>query len=153
MTSGRRSAGSCVTRRRTEAPTFIIDENMGSSIAAAFVERGSPACLLTSFVAAGTPDIDFIPRLAQWGQAFVTRDIAMRSNPVEMEALQQCGVHVFLFRAAGLNLDQLRALIADHHASMVRYVTKYTTPFVARVTRNGFDLVVASQRRSSVRRD
>lgn len=90
--------------------------------------------LVSDVFGQGTPDVDWIPRAREFGCAIVTRDIATRSNPAEREALMQCDCHVFIVRGGGLKLNELQALMKQHHTVMVRYVLKYATPFIAHVT-------------------
>ena len=125
---------------------------MGSSVVDAIVEAGGLATLLTDHVPRGTEDVDFIPQLCDWGEAFITRDLAMRTNQSEWQALEVSKVHVFLFRAGGAKLDELQQLIKDRHSSMRNYVHKYGLPFVARVTNVGVAVLTKTGRRGGMRR-
>ena len=133
-------------------PRFIVDECMGSSVVDAIVEAGGRAVLLTDHVKPGTEDVDFIPRLCDWGEAFVTRDLAMRTNEGEKQALGQCKIHVFIFRAGGAKLDELQQLVKDRHPSMRNYVHKYGIPFLARVTNTGIDVLTKTGRRGGMKK-
>jgi len=60
---------------------FVVDENLGESAAAGIREAGGRCVLLTDMVGRGTPDVEWVPRVKEWGAALITRDVAMRRNP------------------------------------------------------------------------
>jgi hypothetical protein len=139
---------------RLDSPdvTFLIDECVGTSVADGLQACGSKIVMLVKKVERGTLDVAWVPRVRDWGcHAIITHDVAMRSRPAEAEALRESGVHVFVLRAHGAKLIDLRAIVETHHATMIRYVAKYAPPFLAHVTRSGIEMK-SGERRSGVRR-
>lgn len=126
---------------------------MGSCGVDAIRGAGGHAVELLGYFAQGTPDVDFLPELHNHCHAFVTRDVAMRSNEQERLALQICRVHVFIVRGGGLKLDDLKALVRGSFAKMRRYVNNHATPFLARVTKSDVVVVSTGGRRGGIKRD
>lgn len=140
-------------RPKRPEPIFFVDENMASCGVDAIIEAGGNAVSILERFAQGTPDVDFLPELHGHCQAFVTRDVAMRSNEQERNALALCKVHVFIVRGGGLRLDPLKALVKLRFAKMRRYVLSHATPFLARVTQSDVDVVSSPGRRGAIDRD
>jgi hypothetical protein len=139
-------------RRSATEIVFVIDEDAGPHVADGVRDAGGNACLLTDKVPRGTPDVEWIPRAREWGSAIITRDIAMRRNPAEQQALASCGLHVFILRGNGLRLDRLRELTKEHYHAMLRYVRTRATPFLAHVSRAGLNIRVGGERSSAIKR-
>lgn len=140
-------------RPRDEDVVFVVDENCGPHVVDGLRDAGCNAILLTERVPPGTLDVDWIPRVREWGHAIVTRDMKMRGNPEERNALALCGVHVFIIRGGGLTFDELRARAKLHGKAMLRYVVKYATPFLAHVTSKEVQPRTPELRRSGVKRE
>jgi hypothetical protein len=141
-----------VKRRKPPEPIFVVDENMASSGVEAIQEAGGVAVSLTDYFERGTPDVEFLPKLGNYGQAFVTRDIAMRTNEDERKALALCTVHVFIVKGGGLKLDDLKALVKVRFPKMRRHVLSHGTPFLARVTASDVAVVDSPGRRGGIKR-
>ncbi len=135
--------------RDRATPVFVVDEDAGPSVAEGIRDAGGLATLLTDHVGRGTPDVDWLPRVAEWGSAIVTRDVAMRRNPEEALALERSGVHVFILRAKGFRADELRDLIRRSYPAMARYVRKQRTPFLARITASRIEVLTDRGRTSA----
>jgi hypothetical protein len=131
---------------------FVVDENLGESGAAGIRAAGGRCVLLTDKVGRGTPDVEWVPRVREWGAALITRDVAMRRNPEERRALERCGVHVFIIRAQGARLEHLRELVSVSYPTMLRHVRNHATPFLALVTRTGVSVQATGGRKGGVRR-
>jgi hypothetical protein len=131
---------------------FVVDENLGESAAAGIRDAGGRCVLLTEMLGRGTPDIEWVPRVKEWGSALITRDVAMRRNPEERKALELCGVHVFIIRAHGARLDDLRGLVKASYATMLRHIRNHATPFLALVTKSGVSVQGTGGRKGGIRR-
>lgn len=131
---------------------FVIDENIGPTIAEGITDAGGKVLMLMDVVPMSTPDLEWLPRAREWGHAILTRDIGMRRTPAEAAALNECGVHVFILRAHGLLYDALRELVKARYAVMVRHVRNHSTPFIAHVTRDEVRVHVGGQRKSAIKR-
>lgn len=139
-------------RPKPPEPIFVVDENMASSGVEAIQEAGGTAVSLTDYFERGTQDVEFLPELGKYGQAFVTRDVAMRTNEQERRALAICPVHVFIVRGGGLKLEELKALLKLRFPKMRRHVLSHGTPFLARVTPSDVDIVDSPGRRGGIKR-
>lgn len=138
-------------RSRSEI-VFVIDEDAGPPVADGIRDAGGKAILLTDMVGRGVPDVEWLPRVSEWGQALITRDVAMRSVPAERQALAKCGVHVFILRAQRMGFDVLRSTTKNRFPNMLRFVQSHATPFVAHVTANGVDVKETNGRRAAIRK-
>ena len=118
---------------------FVVDEDAGPHVANGVREAGGRATLLVELIGQGVHDVDWIPRVKDWGSALITRDIAMRSVRAEREALARSGVHVLILRCGGMTIDELRETIVRHFPRMLRHVRNEATPFLAHITREGID--------------
>jgi hypothetical protein len=139
-----------VRQRKLAQVTFVIDEDTGPSAAEGIREAGGHAVLLTHARGMGAKDVDWLPTVKQLGHALITRDISMRFDHKDVFAA--CGVHVFIVRAAGIRIDELRVLMRSHHATMCRFVRTHALPFVARVTRNDVVVIDSPGRRGAIKR-
>lgn len=125
---------------------FVVDEDAGPHVAQGIRDAGGKASLLIELIGRGVQDVDWIPRVNEWGHALVTRDVAMRSVRAERDALAKCGVHVFILRGQGMKFEALRATMKCHFPTMLRFVRNHATPFVAHITGNGVDVRVTGGR-------
>jgi hypothetical protein len=119
---------------------FVVDEDAGPHVAEGIRDAGGNARLLIDIIGRGIPDLTWLPMVSSWGQALITRDVAMRSVRVEREALTRCGVHVFILRGQGMKFDALRETMKRHFPKMLRFVRNQSLPFVAHITANGVDV-------------
>jgi hypothetical protein len=139
--------------RRSEADVvFVVDEDCGPNVVAGVRDAGGEACLLTDKVPAGTLDVEWIPRAREWGSAIITRDVAMRFNLAEQQALANCGIHIFILRGKGMGLDRVRELTKANFKTMLRYVCTQATPFLAHVNSKGVSIRIGGGRRGAIRR-
>lgn len=138
-------------RPREEDVIFVVDECCGPHVAKGLRDGGCKAVELVTLVPAGTEDVNWIPKANSWGHAIITRDVRMRSNEHERAALELSGVHIFMLRG-GLSLDDLYSVTKAYAPAMLRHVIKYSTPYLAYVTRKAVDVKVG-MRRGAVKRN
>lgn len=139
-------------RLREADVVFVIDEDVGPSIGAGITAAGGRILLLTDVVPRGTPDVQWVPRASTWGAAIVTRDVSMRRRPQETAALVSSQCHVFVLRCHGMKLEAAAELLSAHTPKMIRYVIKYSVPFLAHVNANGVDIKVGGPTRAGERK-
>lgn len=140
-------------RPRESDVVFVVDEDAGSNAVKGVLSAGGKAVLLTDHSPCGTPDTVWLHQVSQWGHAIITRDFSMRHVEAEREALKTCGCHVFVLRCGGARFNELQEIVRLHHATMVKYVTRYATPFVAHVTAKSVNPRCELVRWADVKRD
>ncbi|HSK02639.1 MAG TPA: hypothetical protein VK932_15415 [Kofleriaceae bacterium] len=140
-------------RRDVASIVFVIDEDAGPHVRDGICDAGGQAILLIDQIGRSVPDVDWIPRVREWGQALVTRDVSMRSVRAERDALAKSGVHVFILRCSGMKIDELRATIARHFPKMLRCVRNQATPFLAHITAAGVEVRQTGGRPGGRRKD
>ena len=77
--------------------TFFLDENISRSIAQAMTALGHRFEHLLDHFPQGTPDVEFLPKIAEKGWLLVTQDKRIRRKPHERKALMNTGVGAFIF--------------------------------------------------------
>ncbi|HVV82111.1 MAG TPA: hypothetical protein VHE35_03495 [Kofleriaceae bacterium] len=127
-------------RLRDDEVVFVVDEDAGFHVARGITDAGGRAVLVVDKAGSGAKDRQWIPLAREWGNAIVTRDLAMRRTPAETAALLASNCHTFILRAGNLKLDDLYALARDMYRPMLRYVTTRFPPFLATVSSSGISV-------------
>ena len=95
--SSKRSAAR-TRRRQRKPPTFYVDECLGRGIALKLQSDGHDARPFDEF--AGRPDVEFLPVLGERGWVLLTKDKNIRRNRLEIEAILNRALLLFLTAAS-----------------------------------------------------
>lgn len=83
----------------------------------------------------GIKDDEWLREIGQRGWIVLTKDKNFKRRPLEREAILTAGVRAFFLSATNLSTEQTAQTFVDALPRMRRICTKYSGPFIARVTR------------------
>jgi hypothetical protein len=85
----------------------------------------------------GTPDEAWLPLVGKNGWVLITADKRMRYNLLERRALELSAVREFVFASGNLSGNEMAAALKTALRKMQRMCRRFSTPFVAAITRTG----------------
>lgn len=118
---------------RPPEPTFFVDQNLSGVFAVHLrVKGGLKVEDLASHLPPTTPDIEWIPFVAEKGWVAITLD-QFREDPEELVALMVHGVKVFVLVGRASNED--RAAVFLRKIKWIRRtIAEHSEPFMARIS-------------------
>jgi MOSC domain-containing protein YiiM len=84
-----------------------------------------------------TVDADLFPAVATRGWVFLTQDGRIRYRPVEIAALREAGLAVFVVSSGNLSAHDTVAVLERARHRIERLLESQPRPFVARVAKDG----------------
>jgi hypothetical protein len=130
--------------RPRETPVFFIDHCLGTEkVAQRLRSLGVDArVLVEEGFSEDSEDVDWLPVVAGWGWAILTKDKRIRRRALEREAINASGAGAFILAAAGLGGDAIAEAIASALPQMVRIWNSRARPFIAIVSARGAVTVI-----------
>jgi hypothetical protein len=92
-----------------------------------------------------TKDVVWLPLVGEKRWVLITKDIAMRSNPLEIAAIIHSGVATFALPAGGQTAAKNVAAIKTAWRAMQRCLRRFAPPFIATITISGEVTVIHDQ--------
>jgi hypothetical protein len=71
----------------------------------------------------------------------LTKDKAIRTRPVELQAVKQANVRMFTLSSGNMTGQEMGRIFVDNFLKMGRFMRKHSPPFIARVSTSGVALV------------
>jgi hypothetical protein len=93
------------------------------------------------------PDARWLAESGKRGWVVLTKDDAIRRNPLERRALLTAGVRTFIITSASMAGPEMAELLVKHLARIENLARSRRAPFIARVASSG--VVVMETGRSS----
>ena len=81
-----------------------------------------------------TPDLEWLPKIGEWGWIILTKDARIARNTLERQAVAYAGVRMFTLASKNLTGEQTAIAFRDALNSMLKFVEKHPAPFIARET-------------------
>ena len=75
------------------------------------------------------------------GWAVLTKDGAIRKNPMERHALAATGVRAFVVTSGNMGSEEMVAMLVKHLHRMENLARSRRPPFIAAVTRGGVKVI------------
>lgn len=95
---------------------------------------------------AGTADVVWLAEAGRRGWLVLTADGRLSRNKLEIRALAEAKVMVFVLPMKNLAGPILAAICTSRASSMMRFAQSHRAPFVASVTKSGVRMLRDSQR-------
>lgn len=122
--------------RLPEPLIFLLDRAVPGALSPALLE-GEDLVLLDDRFAPDTRDAVWIPEVGAQGWVIVTKDTAMKRNPLEKRALLAANTAVFFFANGGLPGHRLGEALAHALPGMRRAIRRFDVPILGRVNATG----------------
>jgi len=103
----------------------------------AALAKGESLNLLDDYFAPTTLDATWIPEVGAKGWVILTKDTAMRRNPLEIQALLSAGTAVFFFANASLPGSKVGDALALALPGMRTAMRRFKVPVMGRVNASG----------------
>jgi PIN like domain len=127
--------------RLPEPFTFLIDRCLGTSAVPEALEPalldGEAVVVLDDHFESDTRDAVWIPDVGARGWVILTKDTAMRRNPLEFRALLSANTAVFFFANAGLPGPKVGDALALALPGIRTAIRRFKVPFMGRVNAVG----------------
>jgi PIN like domain len=122
---------------------FFLDENIdGPELADRLRDGGLQCEQHRAHFAAGTSDVEWIPRVAAKGWLIVTRDGMMRRRRVERETWMRAEALVVIIRGDSMGAADMAMALLAAARRLAGYVAKRRPPMIVHVQRSGDTTVV-----------
>lgn len=114
--------------------TFFIDRNLGKRFGYTLRAAGLSVELHDDHFSEMTPDIEWIPGVAERGWVAITKDDRIRYRPLERTIVMSSGARVMLLTGkADLRLHAEN--VVRTHAAIERFIAKNAAPWFAKLHR------------------
>lgn len=127
--------------RLPEPFTFLLDRCLGTKavpqVITPALAEGEKLILLDDHFAPNTLDAAWIPEVGAKGWVIITKDTAMRRNPLEIQALLAAGTAVFFFANASLLGSKVGDALALALPGMRKAMRRFKVPVIGRVNAAG----------------
>ena len=141
--SGKRSGGkeSIAKRPPDYQTTLYLDENLCDCVQILNVlrEASFPFERHLEHFRRGTPDADWLPLTGEKGWAVLTKDKALRYNPLEKAKIIEHKLKIFAFSSGNLSGKDMATLLKVNLRRLDRYARSHRAPFVASISRNAIN--------------
>ncbi len=87
------------------------------------------------------PDVEWPGEVGERGWVVITKDDAIRRNPLELHALLTGNVRAFILTSANMTGGEMAELLVGHLGRIERLARRRRGPFVALVTRSSVKVV------------
>lgn len=117
---------------------FFVDRSLGGKfVVEALRKVGAKVMVHDDVFVQNTPDIDWLQRAGREGWIVLTKDSAIRRNPLEREMYRQARVRVFALTRKDLSGPEMADIFVAALAGMRKRVKTEQPPFVFSISRGG----------------
>ncbi|MGK7927370.1 MAG: hypothetical protein AB4290_19370 [Spirulina sp.] len=82
-------------------------------------------------------DIEWIPEIGKRGWIILTKDARIARNTIERQAVAYAGIRMFTLASKKLSGEETAIAFQSALPSMLKFITKNTAPFIAKVYKSG----------------
>jgi len=119
-------------------PIFFIDRSLGRKhVAAALREAGAQVLLHDDLFDQHTSDVEWLHQAGRQGWAVLTKDSAIRRNPLERQMVEAASVRMFALTQKGLTGDEMASIFSAALPGMRKRLNSHAPPFVFSISRGG----------------
>jgi len=93
-------------------------------------------------------DETWISVVGQRGWVVLTKDKAIRTRPVELQAVMAANVRMFTLSSGNMTGEEMGRVFVDNRLKMGRFMKNHPPPFIARVSRSGVAMVYRAKPRA-----
>ena len=139
--------------RPKQPVTFFIDRCLGEGVVAETLRRaGALVEIHGQHFPGDCPDAEWIPAVAAWGWAILSKDKAIRRTELELTALRTAGAAAFFLASGQMDGASMAEAFRLALPTMERLFWSRTRPLIARVTKTGHVTVQEGDRAGGIRR-
>lgn len=125
-------------RKRKPDPTFFLDASLGGKLVAQALRAvGATVILHDDVFAPGTPDTTWLAEAGRRGWVVLTKDEAIRRNPLEKQMFRDYRVRVFVLTRKNLRGDEMAGIFAAALPRMLKRARGVPPPFMFSIARSG----------------
>jgi predicted nuclease of predicted toxin-antitoxin system len=122
----------------TDRPVIFVDRSLGRlAVVAALKVAGYEAVAHDDQFPQDTPDAEWLATAGRRGWIILTKDSAIRRNPLERAAYREAGARVFVLTSQSMTAADMAAAFIAAMPRIFARVTDTPAPFVFAVRRNG----------------
>lgn len=89
-------------------------------------------------------DVEWLPVVSRRGWVVLTKDEAIRKNPLEIQAVRESNARLFALTNANMRGEEMAQVFLAHRLNMGRMLKRQKPPFIVAVTRSGLRLAYPS---------
>jgi len=90
-------------------------------------------------------DETWITEVGKRGWVVLTKDKAIRTRPVELQAVEAAKVRMFRLSGGNMTGDEMARVFLNNRTNMGRFIKNHAPPFIARVSARGVALVYPAE--------
>ena len=120
---------------------FLADECLGKGLPSELRAAGLAVETFQDHFSGDTLDTDWLPIAGERGWVVLTKDKAIRKNPLEIQAVIVSRVRMFTLTNGNMTGAEMTQLFLNNRRDMGRFLKKYNAPFIVSITRSGLNLV------------
>ena len=128
-----------------EASTFFVDRCLGRSVGVALRQAGLQVEFHADHFADDAADETWISEVGQRGWIVLTKDKAIRTRPVELQAVIAAKVRMFRLSSGNMTGEDMGRIFVDNRLKMGRFLKNHPPPFIARVSASGVAMVYPAE--------
>lgn len=119
-------------------PTFFVDRSLGrTTVVSRLREAGFEVIAHDDVLPQDTDDATWIRHAAERGWVILTKDGAIRRNPLERAAYREAGARVFILTSAGISGSEMASIFIAAMYRIEKRCAEIEPPFVFAVRRDG----------------
>jgi len=120
-----------------ESAVFFIDRSAGKKIAGPLREAGLTVELHDDHFAQDAPDEEWLTEVGRRRWLVITRDERIRYRRLEVEAVRNAKVAMFVIVSKNLTGPQTAQAIIKALGRIRRFISSHRRPFIAKIYRDG----------------
>jgi predicted nuclease of predicted toxin-antitoxin system len=121
--------------------TFFVDRCLGKGVGVALRESGLHVEFHADHFADDADDQTWISEVGRRGWVVLTKDKAIRTRPVELNAVEAAKVRMFSLSSGNMTGEQMAEVFVANRLNIGPLIKKHSPPFIARVSASGVSLV------------
>lgn len=119
-------------------PSFFVDRSLGrATVVSRLREAGFEVIAHDAVLPQDTDDATWIRHAAERGWVILTKDGAIRRNPLERAAYREAGARVFILTSAGISGAEMAGIFIAAMSRIEKRCAEIEAPFVFAVRRDG----------------
>jgi hypothetical protein len=128
-----------------KSSTFFVDRCLGRGVGIALRESGLNVEFHADHFADDADDQTWISEVGRRGWVVLTKDKAIRTRPVELQAVVAAKVRMFSLSSGNMTGAQMAEIFVANRLKLGRFIKKHSPPFIARVSAAGVGVVYPSE--------
>ena len=125
-------------RKRKPEPVFFLDASLGGKLVAQALRAAGAAVILHNEVfVPGTPDIEWLAEAGRRGWIVLTKDEAIRRNPLEKQMFCEHRVRVFVLTRKNLRGEEMARIFATALRGILKRARGIPPPFMFSIASSG----------------